>query len=145
MTNLKDKKNKQFYKKAFTLMEILVSVALVAIVVMGAMKLQGQHSDMAIYLLNRGNAELDNALFLTEKADRYSKDQKNAYEMLVDEFSIKDLDSRNLLKNIEKNITVTEEYPMPIGGTDESEPLFIFYSSEIRLNGNYPARYYRFK
>ena len=132
-------------KKAFTLIEVIMSVIIVSIVVMGAMQVQEQNSDMATYLLKRGNSELDNALFLTEKVQRYSKDKKSAYDMLVDEFSIKDSESRDILKKIEKQINTTEANPIPIGATEDAPPMFVFYSSEILLNGNYPARYYTFK
>ncbi|SFV71545.1 hypothetical protein MNB_SV-13-1514 [hydrothermal vent metagenome] len=132
-------------KKAFTLIEVIMSVIIVSIVVMGAMQLQEQNSDMATYLLKRGNSELDNSLFLTEKVQQYSKDKKNAYDMLADEFSIKDFDSRDILKKIEKKINTTEAQAIPIGATEDAPPMFIFYSNEILLNGNYPARYYTFK
>ncbi|SFV71804.1 hypothetical protein MNB_SV-13-1785 [hydrothermal vent metagenome] len=132
-------------KKAFTLIEVIMSVIIVSIVVMGAMEIQEQNSDMATYLLKRGNSELDNSLFLTEKVQRYSKDKKNAYDMLADEFSIKDFDSRDILKKIEKKINTTEAQAIPIGETEDNPPMFVFYSSEILLNGNYPARYYTFK
>jgi len=132
-------------KKAFTLIEVIMSVIIVSIVVMGAMEIQEQNSDMATYLLKRGNSELDNSLFLTEKVQHYSKDKKNAYDMLADEFSIKDFDSRDILKKIEKKINTTEAQAIPIGETEDNPPMFVFYSSEILLNGNYPARYYTFK
>lgn len=133
------------YKKAFTLIEVIMSVILVGIVVMGAMQIQEQNTDMATYLLKRGNSELDNSLFLTEKVQRYSKDKKNAYDMLIDEFLIDDSESRDVLKKIEKNINITEAEPIPVGGTDDDTPLFVFYSNEILLNGTYPSRYYTFK
>ncbi len=132
-------------REGFTLIEVIMSVIIVSIVVMGAMQLQEQNSDMATYLLKRGNSELDNSIFLTDKVERYSKDKKNAYDMLVDEFSIKDFDSRDMLKKIEKNINTTEPQAIPVGESDDNPALFVFYSSEILLNGNYPARYYRFK
>jgi len=133
------------YKKAFTLIEVIMSVIIVGIVVMGAMQLQEQNTDMATYLMKRGNSELDNSLFLTEKVQRYSKDKKNAYDILVDEFVIKDFESRAILKKIEKNINITEAQPIPVGATEDEPPVFVFYSNEILLNGNYPARYYTFK
>lgn len=136
---------KKIHKKAFTLIEVIMSVVIVSIVVMGAMQIQEQNSDMATYLLKRGSSELDNAVFLTENIKRYHKDEKNAYDMLIDEFSIKDLESRDILKGIEKKIHITEEAEIPVGQTEEEEPLFVFYSSEILLNGDYPARYYTFK
>ena len=57
-------------KDGFTLIEVIMSVIIVSIVVMGAMQVQEQNSDMASYLLKRGNSELDNALFLTEKVQK---------------------------------------------------------------------------
>jgi len=132
-------------KKAFTLIEVIMSVVIVSIVVMGALKLQGENSDMASYLMKRGNAELDNALFLTDKVLRYDKSKKNAYEVLVDEFQIKDDESRQLLKKIEKKINITDAEPIPVGATEDSPAIFTFYSNEILLNAEYPSRYYTFK
>ena len=122
-----------------------MSVIIVSIVVMGAMQVQEQNSDMATYLLKRGNSELDNSLFLTDNVKRYSKDKKNAYDILIDDFSIKDFDSRDILKKIEKNINITEEQAIPVGAEEDAPPIFTFYSSEILLKGHYPARYYTFK
>ncbi len=132
-------------KKAFTLIEVIVSVIIVSIVVMGAMQLQEQNSDMSTYLLNRSNSELDNSLFLTKNIEKYSKDEKNAYDILVEDFSIKELESRDILKKITKKINITEPEAIPVGETDDTPVLFTFYSSEILLNGKYPSRYYTFK
>jgi len=142
---MKNRYSKNSYKNAFTLIEVIMSVIIVGIVVMGAMQVHNQNSDMATYLLKRGNSELDNALFLTKKVQRYTNDKKNAYDLLVDEFSIKDFESREILKKIEKKINITESLPIPVGGDDEDTPQFIFYTNEILLNGTYPARYYTFK
>jgi prepilin-type N-terminal cleavage/methylation domain-containing protein len=136
--------NKYKYKKAFTLIEVIMSVIIVGIVVMGALQLQSQNTDMAEYLLKRGTSELDNALFLTKKVQSYTRDTKDAYELLVDEFAIRDFESRDILKNIEKKINITEELPVPVGMEGDT-PMFIFYTNEILLNGDYPARYYTFK
>lgn len=132
-------------KNAFTLIEVIVSVVIVGIVVMGILQVQAQSTDMAQYLLKRANSELDNALFLTKKAQRYSNDKKTAYDLLIDEFSIKDFESRDVLKKIEKTINVTEVQPIPVGIDENEAPMFVFYTNEILLNGKYPARYYTFK
>ena len=136
---------KKSIKRAFTLIEVLVSVIIVFIVVVGAMQLSRQNKDMATYLLKRGSSEIDNSLFLTKKVQRYSNDKKSAYDLLVDEFSIKDFDSRDLLKKVEKKINITEPLPIPVKGEEDDAPLFVFYTNEILLNGDYPARYYTFK
>jgi len=131
-------------KKAFTLIEVIISVTITAFVVLGVIQMSNHNSDMVHYILKRGNAELDNALFLTEKIAKYNGDKKNAYDMLIDEFSISDFEARDILKKIEKKITVTEEAPIPVG-EEGSAPIFTFYSREVLLNGDYPSRYYTFK
>ena len=131
-------------KKAFTLIEVIISVTITAIVVLGVIQMSNHNADMVHYILKRGNAELDNSLFLTEKVVRYSGDKKNAYDMLIDEFGISDFEARDILKKIEKKITVTEEASIPVG-MEDSAPLFTFYSREVLLNGEYPSRYYTFK
>jgi len=92
---------------AFTLIEVLMAVIIVTIVVMGAMELQGKNQDMAEYISKRAKSELSNSLFLSSKAYRYDKDEKDAYEILRDDFYIKDDASREVLKNIIKKINIT--------------------------------------
>lgn len=132
-------------KRGFTLIEVIMSVIIVGIVVMGTLQIQAQNSDMAEYLLKRGNAELDNALFLTKNVQRYTNDKKNAYDLLVNEFSIKDFESRDILKRIEKKINITDDLEIPVSMEENGPPIFTFYTNEILLNGDYPARYYTFK
>jgi len=132
-------------KKAFTLIEILVSVAIVFTVVIGVMQMNKHNKKMATYLAKRGSVELDNSLFLTKKVQRYTNDKKTAYDLLVDEFSIKDFESRDILKKIEKKINITEYAEIPISMEEGGTPMFTFYTNEILLNGDYPARYYTFK
>jgi len=133
------------YKKAFTLIEVIMSVIIVGMIVMGILQQQSQNSDMAEYLLKRGNSALDNGLFLTQKVQRYTNDTKNAYDLLIDEFSIRDLESRDILRKIEKKINITEDLEIPISMEEGQAPMFIFYTNEVLLNGAYPARYYTFK
>lgn len=132
-------------KPAFTLIEIIVSVAIVGLLVAGVLQVQSKNTEMAQYLLQRANSELDNALFLTKKAQRYSNDKKSAYDLLIDEFAIKDFETRDVLKKLEKTINVTEAQPIPVGMDENEAPMFVFYTNEILLNGKYPARYYTFK
>ncbi len=130
---------------AFTLIEVIMSVIIVSIIVMGAMKLQDRNREMAIYIQQRGSSELDNSLFLTDKVYRYNKSEKDAYELIRDEFNIKDDISRELLKKITKKINITEDKDIPISIEEGSEPIFTFYTNEVLLKGKYPARYYNFR
>ena len=133
------------HQKAFTLIEVIMSVIIVGMIVMGILQQQAQNTDMAEYLLKRGNSALDNGLFLTKSVQRYANDQKSAYDLLINEFSIRDLESRDILRKIEKKINITDDLEIPISMEEGQAPLFIFYTNEILLNGAYPARYYTFK
>lgn len=132
-------------KKAFTLIEIIISVMIVSIVVMGILKQQSQNSDMAEYLLKQGQSTLNNGLFLTKEAKRYSNDKKSAYDLLTNEFVIKDFESRELLKKIERTINITDDLEIPVSMEEGEAPIFTFYTNEILLNEDYPVRYYTFK
>ena len=140
-------------KKAFTLIEVIMAVTIVAIVVMGAMELQGKNQDMAVYISTRGKSELDNSLFLTSKAYRYDKSKKDAYELLRKEFNIKDSESKEALKSIVKSIYITEDKKIPVSMEENGPAIFTFYTNEILLKGvsdrkgesGYPARYYNFR
>jgi prepilin-type N-terminal cleavage/methylation domain-containing protein len=131
--------------KGFTLIEVIISVILVSIVVMSAMKLQDRNRDIAIYLSQRGNSELDNSLFLTPKVYKYNKDQRDAYELLRNEFNINNDKSKEVLKKIIKKINITEDKEIPISLEENREPIFTFYTNEILLKGKYPSRYYNFR
>jgi prepilin-type N-terminal cleavage/methylation domain-containing protein len=130
------------FKSAFTLIEIIVSVTIISIVVIGAMKLQDNNRDMALYIQERGNNELDNSLFLNSNIVKFDKSEKSAYEILSDEFKFSD-ETKAFLKEIKKNINITEDREIPI--LKDGEPLFTFYTNEILLKGKYPARYFTFK
>ncbi len=132
-------------RRAFTLIEVIMSVIIVSIVVMGAMKLQDRNREMAIYIEQRGSSELDNSLFLTTKVYRYNRSEKDAYELVRDEFNIREDSSREALKKIIKKINITEDRDIPISIEEGSEPIFTFYTNEVLLKGKYPARYYNFR
>ncbi len=139
--------DKMYYKnkKAFTLIEVMVSVIIISIVVMGILKQQSLNTNMATYLLKRGDAELDNTLFLSKSIKRYHEENKTAYDVLLDEFSIKDLESREILREVSRNIHITEEIEIPIVVDEASGQEFTFFTNEILLKENYSARYYTFK
>jgi len=122
-----------------------MAVIIVSIVVMGAMELQGKNQEMAEYISKRAKSELSNSLFLSSKAYRYDKDEKDAYELLRDEFFIKDDKSKEILKKIIKKINITEEEEIPVSLEENAPPIFTFYTNEVLLKEEYPARYYNFR
>ena len=124
-------------RKAFTLMEIMVSVALISIVVLGIVKLQKENIFMAKYIAGRVQSELSNTLFLGKTAMRYNRDEKDAYTLLS-HLHLRNDKSKEILKKITRKIYVTD--PLPIGEL----PLPIELRA-VMLKSEYSARFYRLK
>lgn len=116
-------------------MEIMVSVVLIAIVVLGIVKIQKENIFMAKYIAGRIQSELSNTLFLGEEALRYNKDEKDAYTLL-EHMRIRSDASKEILKKITRKIYITE--PLPIGKL----PIPIKLRA-VMLKSEYSARFYR--
>jgi len=99
-------------RRAFTLIEVMVSVVLISIVVTGIIKIQKDSIFMAKYIAGRVQAELSNTLFLTPSAMRYDKSEKDAYTVL-EYMHIKKTESRELLREIKRTINISD--PIPLG------------------------------
>ncbi len=125
-------------KNGFTIIEVLVSVVLITIVALGAVKLQQESRGMALYLSDRSKSELSNTLFLGKEVMRYHKDEKDAYTLLSKTFKISDDKSRDILKNSKRNIFISD----PINLSDETLPIKL---NEIMLKGEYSSRFIHFK
>jgi len=123
---------------AFTIIEVLVSVVLISIVVLGIVKIQQDNSDMALYLSDRSKQELSNTLFLGKDIMKYHKDEKDAYTMLSNRFSVSDFRSREILKNTKRKIFISE----PLKLEDDTLPIEV---NEIMLKDQYSSRFIHFQ
>jgi len=124
-------------RRAFTILEVLVSVTLISIVVMGIVKIESQNQQIAHYISGRVKAELANTLFLVPKIMRYNKEEKNAYTVLERMHGDKDI-TRQALKKIKRKIHISE--PLKLGEL----PIPVEVRA-IMLKSEYSARYYRIK
>jgi prepilin-type N-terminal cleavage/methylation domain-containing protein len=125
-------------QQAFTIIEVLVSVVLISIVALGAVKLQQESRAMALYLSDRSKSELSNTLFLGKEVMRYHKDEKDAYSLISRTFKLTDDTSREILKESKRSIFISD----PIKLSDETLPVKV---NEIMLKGNYPSRFFHFE
>ncbi len=126
-------------RKAFTIIELLVSVGLIAIVVMGILKLQSQTRDMAFYLSNRAKAQLSNTLFTLDSVQQYHESNKDAYAVLGNSFKFDDFKSKEQLEKIKRDIFITD--PLEL---DEEQALpFKVYQIKLRGDGA-ASSFYRF-
>lgn len=122
-------------RRAFTLIEVLVSVILISVVVLGIMKVRQQNIAAVHYLDSRMQEELGNTLFLGKEVMRYQGERKDAYTLLRP-LGIKNSETRELLKQERRSIHVSD--PLPVGEL----PLPVRLRA-IELRGEYPGRYYR--
>jgi len=125
-------------RNAFTIIEVLVSVVLITIVVLGAVKLQQEGRAMALYLMDRSKCELSNTLFLTKEAMRHHKDEKDAYTLLSKSLKLSDDESRKILKESKRSIFISD----PLNLSDDTLPITV---NEIMLKGDYPSRFFHFE
>ena len=123
------------FRRAFTLIEVLVSVVLISVVVLGIAKIRDQNIEAAHYISARISHELENSLFLVKGMEGYRGKEKSAYDLLRG-MNIKKTQSRQILREIRRTITVSN--PLPIG--EIPIPLEV---RRIGLKGEYSARYYR--
>ena len=124
-------------RRAFTILEVLVSVTLISIVVMGIVKIESQNQQIAHYISGRVKAELANTLFLVPKIMRYDKEEKSAYTVLERLHGDKDI-TRQTLKKIKRKIHISK--PLKLGKL----PIPVEVRA-IMLKSEYSARYYRIK
>ncbi len=122
-------------RKAFTLMEILVSVALIMLVVTAVIQMQKNNRFKAKYIASRVQDEMSNTLFLNKEALKYDKSEKDAYTM-VHNLGIRNDKTKEILKHIKRKIFVSE--PLDIGKV----PLPVSIRA-VMLKSEYAARYYR--
>ncbi|MEA3490666.1 MAG: prepilin-type N-terminal cleavage/methylation domain-containing protein [Campylobacterota bacterium] len=125
-------------KRAFTIIEVMISVILISVVALGVVKIQQESRSMALYLSDRSKSELSNTLFLDKKIDRYHKDEKDAYSLLSKRFKISDDKSRKILKESRRKIFISD----PLKLSDETLPVKV---NEILLKGQYSSRFLHFK
>jgi len=123
-------------RRGFTFMEILVSVLLISIVILGIAKIREQNITISHYIASRVKSEFSNTLFLKKDFLRYDKNEKNAYDLLH-YMGIDKLESREILRQQKRHFDITD--PLPLLGENPSPvQLRVFY-----LKGEYSSTYYR--
>jgi len=123
-------------KKAFTIIEVIVSVIIISIVVMGLAKINRQNINMADYVASRNKNELSNTLFLTKEALKYNKSEKDAYTLLQ-KMNISNLETRQYLKNLKRKIYIDRDIKLQ----KMVVPLDV---TAIMLKSKFATKYYRF-
>ncbi len=124
-------------RRGFTIIEVLVSVALISIVVVGIVKIGSQNQQIAHYISGRVKSELANTLFLVPAVMRYDKEEKSAYVLLDRLHGDKDA-TRQALKSLRRKIHISD--PLKLGKL----PIPVEIRA-VMLKSEYSGRYYRIK
>ncbi len=124
-------------KKAFTLIEIIVSVIIIAIVTLTLAKINKQNEKMVNYINLRNKNELSNTLFLSPEATKYNKSEKDAYTLLS-KMGIKNSKTRAYLKKLKRKIYIQEDIPT-------QKMVVPVKLNAIMLKSKFSTRYYRFE
>ncbi len=125
-------------RKGFTLIEIIISVAIISLVITGIMKMRNQNIFLAKKISSRMQGELSNTLFTDKKmARRYSKDEKDAYTML-DNMRPNDDKAKKVLEDMKRKIFYEENIPVL-----KQEGAKILNLNVLMLKHENGYRYYR--
>ena len=122
-------------KKGFTIIEILVSVVIIAIVTLTLAKINQQNAVMVYYVSSRLKNELTNTLFLHPQAQKYDKSEKDAYTILSS-MGIKNDKAKSYLKSIKRKIYTQTNLPT-------QEMIIPIQLNALMMQSVFSTRYYR--
>ena len=126
-------------KKAFTIIELLVSVVLISVVILAIIKIQSQTRDMAHYITERGLSQFSNTLFLDDSVEKYHRSNKDAYSVIGNLFKNDKFRNREILENYKRDIFISDNLNL------EEDQVIPFKVYQVRLKGDSSsANFYRF-
>ncbi len=129
-------------RKAFTIIEILVSVIIISFSIIYVLKIHTSNREQIIYISERNKRALEDSLYLTTRILNHHKDKKSAYDLLERDVKIKELESRTLLKKTERDIYIPEEIQI-IPPPDMPGPVAVV--NEVKIKGEHSSIYWHFK
>ena len=132
-------------RPAFTLIEILISVLILSTSIVYILKIYEQNHEQAVYISQRNTHALQDSLFLTKGTLKYHKDEKNAYDLLSNQFKVDELKSRKILKDISRKIFIPETERITADGEAGISGGPAAEVDEIKLKGDFSSSYFHFK
>jgi len=129
-------------RPAFTLIEILIAVAILSVSFLFVLKVHSDNAKHIIYLSERNKHSLQDSLYLSQNILRHHKDNKTAYAILERHFRIKESESREILKKNTRDIYIPEEIRI-IPPPETPGPTAIV--NEIKLKDKHSSIYWHFK
>jgi len=122
-------------RSAFTIIEIIISVVIIAMTTLTLAKISKQNSTMVDYVTNRLKNELSNTLFLHPDAFNYDKSRKDAYTILHS-MDIRNDKTKAYLKTLKRKIYTQEDIPI-------KKMIIPVRLNAIMLQSSFSTRFYR--
>jgi prepilin-type N-terminal cleavage/methylation domain-containing protein len=133
-------------RPAFTLIEILISVLILSTSIVYILKIYGQNHEQTIYISQRNKYALQDSLFVSRATLQHHKEEKNAYDLLSDRFTIDKFKSRKILKKITRSIYIPQSQTMVADDTaGEGGGIPAAIIDEIKLKGEFSSSYFHFQ
>ena len=134
--------NFTYKRDAFTIIELLVSVAIMSVSVVFVLKLHTDNHKQIVYLSERNKRALSDSLFLTKEILNHDKDKKDAYEILRGKIRVEEDDTKEILKNEKRTIIIPDEIEIK---PPEDIPGPTAIVNEVKLKGLHSSYYWHFK
>jgi hypothetical protein len=128
-------------RPAFTIIEILISVVIITLAIIPVLKVHSSNHEQVVYISERNNRALEDSLYLSKNIMMHHQDTKTAYEVLRNFFKIKDLESREILKQTSRDIFIPEEIRV-FSMQEQSGPTATV--NEIMLKDKHSSIYHQF-
>ena len=122
-------------RSGFTIIEIIISVVIIAMTTLTLAKMNKQNSTMVDYVTNRLKNELSNTLFLHPEAFNYDKSRKDAYTILHS-MGIRNDKTKSYLKRLKRKIYTQEDIPI-------KKMIIPVRLNAIMLQSSFSTRFYR--
>ena len=126
---------KKIMQRGFTIIEIIISVVIIAMATLTLAKISKQNSTMVDYVTNRLKNELSNTLFLHPDAFNYDKSRKDAYTILHS-MGIRNDKTKSYLKKLKRKIYTQEDIPL-------KKMIIPVKLNAIMLQSSFSTRFYR--
>jgi len=129
-------------RPAFTLIEILISVAILSVAFLYVLRVHADNRKHIIYLSERNKNSLQDSLFLSKNILRHHKDTKTAYEILQRHIKVREDESRQALKKIKRSIYIPKEIRI-VPPPDKGGPTALV--NEVKLKDKHSVNYWHVK
>jgi len=129
-------------RSAFTIIEVIISVIILSGAIIYVLNIHSNTRDEIEYIMQKDRYTIQDSLFLNNKVLNYHKENKNAYDIIEAKFRVNKMKSREILKNITRDIFIPEEIHLDKDG-DMQIPLDIKFQ-EIKLKDKYSSYYFHF-